>query len=158
MKGSIFVALDLAVSDVRRLLRVGIDAGILNGLYAVEFNAPLAEKLYVGWEDVSESERRILQREGRVPTPQRDVDYPVSEGGSVVFSTMKGTVINKATRWRLSLPSIEDGLKLMSAHHPQRFAESLLGTPSTVADVKTGVILLQLSLFHKLPDELEWRY
>jgi hypothetical protein len=158
MKDTISLSLDIAIHDVRRLLRAGIDAGILNGLYAVEFIAPVQDKLYIGWEDVSEAERRILQHDNRKPVPQLDIDYPVSEGGAVIYSTMKGVEVNRATRWRLDLAAITDGLKLLADHSPDRFCDSLLGTPSASADIVAGVLLVQFSLFHKLPEELQWRY
>lgn len=156
---SIVIDVHVALRDVRRLLRLGIDAGILNGLTPVEYIAPPEYKLYVGWEDVPATERMILEREDRRPMPQLDIDYPLSEDGAVLFSTLKGIKINGATRWRLDLKTIQLGVRLYAERYPQLFSEWLMGTPDAIhTSIQAGVILLQLCLFQTTPDELEWRY
>ena len=68
-------------------------------------------------------------------------DYPLLPGGAIVFKADDGS--GKTKRYRMDLPMIEKGLKLMAEKEPRHFADFV----KDCGDASTGDAFVQLCLF-----------
>lgn len=81
---------------------------------------------------------------GRAQEVFKHLDYPTNPGGYLIVSDAKlEGEIDKVSKRRLNLASIEEGLKVMAEKYPRHFADFM----TEHDDAITGDVFLQCCLF-----------
>ncbi len=130
---------ELDLDRIRDLLCCAFEGGSNDWYYICDYQAPPADKLRLDWQLISELEKRVGQKPQCFP----HLDYPVSEGGALVITSLEGDEIRGATRWRLDLETIQRGMKVFREKYPRHYDNWIAEND----DAETGDVFLQCCLF-----------
>lgn len=129
---TITVTIEIAIDQIASLLGSALESSS-------------GSKYWYRIEEFIEPERFTYRTDPE--TIFRHIDYPLNPGGSLIISAFgdddEDLEIKDATRWRVDLDSIRQGLEVMAKSYPLHFASLV----NENADAITGDVFLQCVCF-----------